>query len=267
MLEKDLPAPTKAEQYLMARMFPVYKVVRARNSKGQMVGVQKLRNHVAHFRYDPGSFVSQLPRRVKDLPLTIFVEKDTCRGDGSTWDFCVRRKVILGWLKYFKYEADCPAYKDIIIDYEALSELPENGQPDGFEELITQEPTDEIDLGAPAQDFGEDTGPVDNHPDASKDYEFLVAGSPDARDKSQYALISEAVDKAIKGTRENPVKFAPIDTEPVKEYEHEYFFAHAFPWLFMFGKGGGCDPTAPREEDKIKKNMINKKNKNTTRKL
>lgn len=148
---EQLQGLTQFEEMLIARAFPVMHVYT--KPRG---GQRAYKGHVLTLPQDVQQLANVLPRCPKDLPVIIFTVngKDNCSSD-----FVVRRQKVeeaLYWLtgKNINGQPNSPLYKNVKIDNQTLSNLPEHGILSDVTRVECEETADEND------DISIDTGPV-----------------------------------------------------------------------------------------------------------
>ena len=192
------------------------------------------KGHVLTLPQDVQQLAEILPRCPKDLPVIIF----TVNGKDNNFsaDFVVRRKKVedsLYWLtgKNANGEPNNHLYKNVKIDRETLSNLPEN---DILSDVIRVEGEEKSDDN---EDVDIDTGPVHFEDDekvynAETEMNSFVPTNIDS--KKEKEIINEQFLHA-------PQSFKwDIGDEPLNEFSCQFLASMAFPTLFPDGKG---DPT------------------------
>lgn len=121
---KELQGLTQFEEMLIARAFPVMHVYTKLRG-----GQRAYKGHVLTLPQDVQKLAEILPRCPKDLPVIIFTVN--CKDNSFSSDFVVRRKKVEDALycltgKSANGETNNPLYKNVKIDRETLSNLPEN---------------------------------------------------------------------------------------------------------------------------------------------
>ena len=124
-----LPKLSEIEEMLIARVYPVMKTYRL---KGGTIGYK---GDVLNIEQDIGGLVSSLPQRINQLPVMIVRKQNTNVAVGYK-DFRVRRQAIQQWLTFL--HANNPLYADINIDFDLLSQLPEDGSVESEVNVIEE---------------------------------------------------------------------------------------------------------------------------------
>ena len=217
ILPPELQGLSQVEEMLISRACPVMSVYRKHG--GQM----GYKGHVLNLPQDVQCFLDQLPTNISQLPVIIIRR----RGSDNTHKDCrVRRQTVLNALIWL--QANNPFYRDIVIDHEALSQLPEDGIPHNL-------PT----MEEPAEDT--------THP-ANEDRQ--EEEQPDSTSFIPQRLHLRQEQDAIRAdiAQEDPLDWPTITGQAMNEFKTEGLATMAFPTLFPFGTG---DPTVQARVNKV----------------
>lgn len=128
-----LPKLSQIEQLLIAR---VHCFVEVRQVRGRRY---KYSGHVCNFLRDVGKVYDKLPLLPQDIEVVLLKPANSAENPGLSRqfkkDYKVRRTPVTMWLEYLKQNH--PGYRDILIDREALSQLPHDG--DVSDQVATHE--------------------------------------------------------------------------------------------------------------------------------
>ena len=220
IIPRELQGLSQTEEMLIARALPMMRVyVRPGGQRGYS-------GHCINLPQRVEQLASKLPRYPKDLAVIVVQMKGK---NNSTRDMKVRRNVVhdaLMWLLTHN-----PLYKELEIDQEALNTLPENGVPQDFITLNTEE---EIDSGCEH----------DNHSlnDASNDDQVYN----ETTEMSSFLPLAEQQQQEIQAIRnelseQQPLQWPTVEgANPLSEYDTPFLASMAFPTLFPDCAG---DPT------------------------
>ena len=114
----ELKGLTEIEEMLITQVFTVISVYRLRG------GQNGYRGNVINFPQDIQEFTNQLPRHPSSLDVLV-IRRESANDLTAFRDFIVRQNKITNALLWLKDNNHY--YKEIIIDYEILKSLPENG--------------------------------------------------------------------------------------------------------------------------------------------
>ena len=191
---------TMIEEILIARVHPVISLYKIRGNQTAYSG------NVINFKQDITHLFSSLPPYPSDINAVVFACRNTPHG---VIEFRVRSQVVrnaLHWLKQnHRY------YYDIVIDEEALSQLPDDGDYASFLPNLDED----------------DFVPED---DTVSESFFPKIGQLD-----QQTVIDERLGK---------IEWPQTDSSPIDEFKTEGYITQAFPTLFPFGK---ADLNYPRQ--------------------
>ena len=203
---------------LISAVIPIMSIYRLPH------GQYGYKGHVINLPQDITTFATSLPRLPKELDI-LTVRKDG--SDSTHRDFRVRKAVVLKallWLKqHNKY------YRKIDIDYNALNDLPEDGN---LPDLSGIKYSSVIEKESSLQDTDED----------AYDAESFV---PIAAQKlTEIEAVKKSIQEKQKSADQTAVPWPPRGDTPVNEFNTEGYMSCAFPALFPTGAG---DFQAPRE--------------------
>jgi hypothetical protein len=206
---EHLPKLTNVEEQLIAR---VHVHIEVRQICGQQY---KYTGHIVNFLRNVGKVYKKLPLLSRDLDIVLL------RPSGSSIDprlqrqfernFRVRRRAIRDWLEWLRRNHS--GYRDIEVDNDVLSELPEDGTIIDSIKIVDIEPTEpNTEVGA---EIDADTNDEELFP--------TVATVPNLRPEHQEL---EQLRQQVEEPR-NPPPSAIIQLEPEPEPEPD------FPYLTM----------------------------------
>ena len=203
---------------LISAVIPIMSIYRLPH------GQYGYKGHVINLPQDIMTFATSLPRLPKELDI-LTVRKDG--SDSTHRDFRVRKAVVLKallWLKqHNKY------HRKIDIDYNALNDLPEDGN---LPDLSGIKSSSVIEKESLLQDTDED----------AYDAESFV---PIAAQKlTEIEAVKKSIQEKQKSADQTVVLWPPRGDTPVNEFNTEVYKSCAFPALFPTGAG---DFLAPRE--------------------
>ena len=219
-IPRELQGLTQTEEMLIARALPMMCVyVRPGGQRGYSGHCINLPRRVEHF-------ASKLPRYPKDLAVIVVQMKGK---NNSTKDLKVRRTVIhdaLMWLQTHN-----PLYKELELDQEALNTLPENGVPQDFITLDTEEEIDSV--------CEHDNNSLN---DASNDDQVYNGTT----EMTSFLPLAEQQQQEIQAIRnelseQQPLQWPTVEgANPLSEYDTPFLASMAFPTFFPDCAG---DPT------------------------
>ena len=182
------------------------------------------RGHVINLPQDLTTFATSLPRLPKELDILIVRKEGP---DCTHRDFRVRKSVVLGALLWLKHHNKY--YRNVNIDYDSLSELPEDGNLSGLTGIKTSRNVEE-------------DRPLLENDENSYDAESFV---PIAAQKlTELEAVKKSVADGQKSSPRNIVPWPPRADAPINEFVTEGYISCAFPTLFPTGAG---DFLAPQE--------------------
>lgn len=193
----ELKCLSPLEELLIAQVHPVMSIYK---TKGQQLHYS---GQIINFPQDVKSFSLRLPNIPASINSMMVVRKQGKEANDHT-DFIVSASKIKSALIWLKNNNEY--YRDIEIDYQALSTLPEN------ESLLNTLISTEV------------NGPDDND-DTENVYTTNV---PQMMPLNQ----NEEIERAING----PIDYPVIQDTPVDEFRTAGYIACAFPKLFPNGK-------------------------------
>ena len=161
-----LPKLTDIEEMFIARVHVVMKVYRL--SKG-VAGCQ---GNMLNVEQDVVPVFNKLPLLPENLP-TFVARKNNPNAPGDYKDFKINRNNMLTWLVWLKQNSS--NYADIIIDMDALSQLPIDGTM--FDQLRSYDEIDDVNDETDADMGGNEPGPEQGNAtgDAAGDETMYVA--------------------------------------------------------------------------------------------
>ncbi|EAQ87454.1 hypothetical protein CHGG_04073 [Chaetomium globosum CBS 148.51] len=177
----------------------------------------KYRGHVVNFLRDVGEAYNQLPRLPRELDVIVLRPANFAQQDHVIRQFrrrfFVKQSNIRQWLAFLK--ANHPAYRDIVISEERLSQLPEDG-------------------GSVMDEFPvEDVDPVD--------IEDVVA---EANDESHLINAQQQSQHPGQPPTQPYIEMGEIRRTPLNEFNRSQpLLSWAFPTLFPYGR---AEFVAPR---------------------
>ena len=209
---------SQVEEMLISAVIPIMSIYRLPH------GQYGYKGHVINLPQDITTFATSLPRLPKELDI-LTVRKDG--SDSKHRDFRVRKAVVLKallWLKqHNKY------YQKIDIDYNALNDLPEDGN---LPNLSVIKSSRVIEKESSLQDTDED----------AHDAESFV---PIAVQKlTEIEAVKKSIQERQNSADQTTVPWPHRADTPVNEFNMEGYMSCAFPTLFPTGAG---DFLAPRE--------------------
>ena len=148
-LPEELQGLTDIEEMLIARACPIMCVYRKHG------GQRGYKGHVLNLPQDIQGFLNRLPPNVTQLPYLIIRRHGT---DNTHRDCRVRRQKVLQAITWLK--ENNPFYADIVIDYESLERLPEDGIPT---DLPTVEDPQSNEQQNTLQEHAEEENPQQSH--------------------------------------------------------------------------------------------------------
>ena len=189
-----------------------------------MVSKYGYKGHVINLPQDITTFATSLHRPPKELDI-LTVRKDG--SDSTHRDFRVRNAVVLKALLWLKQQNK--NYREIDIDYNALNDLPENGN---LPDLSGIKSSSVIEKENSLQDTDED----------AHDPESFV---PIAAQKlTEIESVKKSIQEKQKSADQTAVPWPPQGDTPVNEFNTAGYMLCAFPALFPTEAG---DFLAPRE--------------------
>ncbi|KAJ3505917.1 hypothetical protein NLJ89_g7163 [Agrocybe chaxingu] len=216
---------TDMEDMLIAR---VKSYMQVRWTRGRQLAYQ---DHIVNFRQDTSAIATKLPRLPEDTDIVIIRKEDV---DLSRHvDFTVRRDKVVAALQY-KIDHD-PHYADLVIDEEAVAQLPENGSVAHRLPTCREGRQNETETSMPA---GPDSAAGDQGVEEGIN-EQVVGGVIDlgTHQRAEVDHLREAANNVVRGARyEHTIINAPdMDHAPLSEATPGYMIM-AFPTLFPDGK-------------------------------
>ena len=209
---------SQVEEMLISAVIPIMSIYRLPH------GQYGYKGHVINLPQDITTFATSLPRLPKELEIL------TVRMDGSDSthrDFRVRKAVVLKALLWLKQRNKY--YRRIDIDYNALNDLPENGN---LPDLSGIKSSSVIEKESSLQHTDED----------AHDAESFV---PIAAQKlTEIEVVKKSIQERQKSADQTTVPWLHRADTPVNEFNTEGYMSCAFPTLFPTGAG---DFLAPRE--------------------
>ncbi|KAF5578398.1 ATP-dependent DNA helicase PIF1 [Fusarium pseudoanthophilum] len=234
----DLPELTQVEEMLISR---VHVHVQVMTYRGQQY---KYKGHVVNFLKDVGQVYRQLPLLPRELDIIVLRPRNQTaqahmirqfRGQ-----FRVRQGHIRQWLEFLR--ANHPGYREIVIDEEHLSQLPEDG--DVSDQLIT-ELIDPVEIEEFLQDDMDEASGDPNLWEAAAVPNFI------AQERDLTYLRTRL--QGGRQTDDFPVEAAPghepqlemphIRNTPLNEFNRsQALLSLAFPTLYPTGEGDFVEP-------------------------
>lgn len=215
----ELACLSPVEKQLIASVHPVISVYRINGQQFSYRGI------VINFPQNVAEFVTRLPHTVCTLSSVLVVRRGTVENHS---DFNVDRERVLLALRWLK--AHNPAYHDITIDDELLMSLPVNGNIMQDLQTVLGEEIPQALAAKVSEDL------QDSNPD------LLQSDVPLAGDIGQAEQIEHQLQY---GSKHNPLQWPVTGTNPINEYNTEYYIVRAFPSLFPWGR---ADLRSPRAE-------------------
>ncbi len=213
----ELQGLMQIEEMLISQVMPMMTLYRLPH------GQYGYRGHIINLPQDISSFATSLPR----LPLELDVVLVRREGaNGSHKDFRVRRSKILGALEWLQQHN--MYNRDITLDQDALSQLPEDGDLADLATVTLEDPI-------------ADEEPLEQSDDP---YNAFLVGSfvpVNHRKNTEQEIVQQAV--AQGNSDDQPVLWPQISGTPINEFHTEGYFTCAFPTLFPTGS---VDFSAPR---------------------
>ena len=213
---------TQVEEMLIARVLPIMSVY------VRPGGQRAYHGHCINLPQKVEKIASKLPHYPKDINVIVVCLKGR---NNFSRDLNVRRQVVhdaLLWLVHHN-----PLYKDIVIQKDALDNLPENGVPC---DLMTAETEVET----------VHSNSTDGH-NCEEDEEVCSDKVYNENtDMISFLPLSEQQEKEIDGIRSQISQTEPLNwpieqgADPINEYNTPFLATMAFPTLFPDGLG---DPT------------------------
>ena len=205
----------QVEEMLISAVTPIMSIHRLPH------GQYGYKGHVINLPQDITTFATSLPRLPKELEI-LTVRKDG--SDSTHCDFRVRKAVVLKALlcmKQHKY------YRKIDIDYNALNDLPEDGN---LPDLSGTKSSSVIEKESSLQDTDED----------AQDAESFV---PIATQKlTEIEAVKKSIQERQKSADQTTVPWPNRADTPVNEFNTEGYMSCAFPTLFPTGAGDFLAP-------------------------
>ena len=224
---EHLPALSQVEEMLIARVHLHLEAKRIRGLQYQYTG------HTVCFMNNSTKLYDTIPLLPRHLDLFLLRPPQSGGPLPRQYlnDFKVNRSKIVQWLTFLK--RNCPAYRDILIDANALSQLPEDGNV--LDDILTLDDDldggDAIDSGPPDGEGLDDNDALEYHHSSSVVPDLLV-------DRSERELLASQLDLQ-RGHLEMP----SFRQTPIDETAGQALFTMAFPTLFPLGK---ADFSIPR---------------------
>jgi len=216
----QLQGLTQVEEMLIARALPIMRVyVKPGGQRGYSGHCINLPQHVEEL-------ACSLPRYPKDLSVIVVRMKGK---DNSFKDLSVRKNNVADALQWLINNN--PNYKDVRVNQQSLDSLPENGIPQDF--ILVETENDDNDSFA------------DLYPQNDEDVVYNKES-----DMSSFLPIPQCQQQEIQAVQQqlssnNNTQHIPwptVDNEPINEYVTPFLATMAFPTLFPDGRG---DPTNP----------------------
>lgn len=238
-VDAALPVLTQTEEMLIARVHVYVEVRQIRGAQYRYTG------NVVNFYRKSSALFAKLPQLPENIDVLILKPSNTNTSNRLQRQFShdhhVRRRCILQWLRYLK--DNHPGYRDVEIDFQALNQLPEDGDISDRLQTLEIDPTEAQPQPATAL---ENVGPQLPQPEeldtaataVDADVEYNVV--PDVRpDISDLEYLREAV-----GTDAPPLSIPSIHATPINEYDaSDKTLSLAFPTLYPTG---AADFKSPR---------------------
>ena len=187
--------------------------------------------HVINLPQDVASFANSLPRLPSELDV-IIVRKEGAAN--SHRDFRVRRAVVLRALQWLI--ANNKYYRNVHINPDALSILPEDGDLSGLQS-VTLDSADEETESPPAQD--EDNDPYSTHLSSS----FVPSTTQRMTEQKTVRHSMQERQSHHQPVVPPTVSWPQSGSAPINEFNTEGYMSCAFPTLFPTG---AADFLAPR---------------------
>ena len=203
---------------LISAVMPLMSIYRLPN------GQYGYRGHVINLPQDITTLATSLPRLSKDLDI-LLVRKEG--GENTHRDFRVRRSVVLHALQWLKQHNKY--YHSIRIDFEALSQLPVDGDLTGLKSVED-----------PVLDEDEEQQPGDDKDTHDRGSFVPVA----ARKLTEEESVRKSVAERQSPASEQILPWPSRGETPINELTTEGYISCAFPTLLPTGAG---DYLAPRE--------------------
>lgn len=218
------------EEMLISRVLPMMQV---RYTKGRQLCYK---DHIINFPQNIATIATRLPRLPEDTD-TVIIRRDTVDLTRHV-DFVVRREKVREALQY-KINHD-PHYRDLQVDEEALSQLPENGTVvDRIPTCRAGQQADAPEAAGPAQ-----AAALETLPDNGNESDQQINGVINLGDNGNLEIQQVRVE-ATRIINQGPVTYeqnnvilsAPhVDSTPIDERTPGYIVM-AFPTLFPDGSG------------------------------
>lgn len=227
-IPEHLPELSQVEEMMIARVHVHVQVMCVRGQQ------YKYRGHVINFLRDIGKVYSQLPRLPEELDVIIVRPANTA---DNTYmqrqfrrDFRVRQAAIRIWLDFLNQNH--PSYRDIVIDEQALSQLPADGNV--MNRIITEE--------SAAVDAQNEVDPDD---DQSHDVEAAAVPNFFANQTDLEMLHNHMQNR---GPAEQPplqpfIQMPEVRSTPLSEFNRtQPLLSLAFPTLYPRGQADYIEP-------------------------
>ena len=227
----QLPELSQTEEMLIAR---VHVHVQVFQYRGQQY---KYRGHVINFLRDTGSVYSQLPLLPSDLDIIILRPRNTTNQPHMLRQFRsqfrVRQRHIRTWLRYLR--AHHPGYRDIAVDEDRLSQLPEDANI--TDQLLTEN-VEEVNI--------EDNVADEDLPDAD-DYDGAAVPNFIAAQADLEQLRCQLDGHLAQNPEQVPLRpyleMPAIRSTPISEFNRSQpLLSLAFPTLYPNGEADFITP-------------------------
>ncbi|KAM4063873.1 ATP-dependent DNA helicase PIF1 [Hirsutella rhossiliensis] len=242
----ELPELSQVEEMLIARVHVHIQVFQYRGQQ------YKYRGHVINFLRDIGHVYTQLPLLPRELDIIIIRPRDSTNQPHVVRQFRrqfrVRQGHIRVWLEHL--QLNHPGYRDIIIDAERLSQLPNDG------DVVDQMLAEEVDVpeGVQAEQHpiehpdpeaveDADAAGIDDY-DAAAIPNFIAAQADLERLRAQLEDHEPVPPEQIP-LRQAHIEMPNIRSTPLNEFNRSQpLLSLAFPTLYPTGQ---ADFVAPRQ--------------------
>ncbi|KAM4067942.1 ATP-dependent DNA helicase PIF1 [Hirsutella rhossiliensis] len=242
----ELPELSQVEEMLIARVHVHIQVFQYRGQQ------YKYRGHVINFLRDIGHVYTQLPLLPRELDIIIIRPGDSTNQPHVVRQFRrqfrVRQGHIRVWLEHL--QLNHPGYRDIFIDAERLSRLPNDG------DVVDQMLTEEVDVpeGVLAEQYpiehpdpeaveNADAAGIDDY-DAAAVPNFIAAQADLERLRAQLEDHEPVPPEQIP-LRQAHIEMPNIRSTPLNEFNRSQpLLSLAFPTLYPTGQ---ADFVAPRQ--------------------
>ena len=221
-----LPELNDIEEMFITRVHVVMKVFQIGNGN---IGYK---GNVLNIEQDIQPVINKLPLIPSEMPIFV-CRKSNPNSPSGYKDFNVNRDKILRWLVWLK--ENNRNYRDIIIDFDALNNLPIDGSI--YHDLRSYSLEDEAEEDGSLEagpDQSNATGPLPDEDNIHVSQNYACINpllQSESNDESITRLLNEAM-----GTADNPLPF-PAQLDRLNDYTYPSIQSLAFPLLFLYGAG------------------------------